>query len=68
MSGGIATEKKRKTVTSYEVKKRHRDKTYKQITAAFRYDSDADILQAFEDAKANGIPPAELIRQLIRNK
>lgn len=57
---------KRKTYTSYEVKKRHKEKTYKQITAAFRYDTDRDVIQAFETAKENGIPPADLIRNLIR--
>ena len=66
MSGGIATEKKRKTVTSYEVKKRHRDKTYRNYSIWLRYDSDAELIDFLESNKEQGISPAETFRRLFQ--
>ena len=59
---------KRKTFTSSAVKKRYNDKTYNAYALKFRKVEDADIINFFETSKANGITPAEAVRQLIRNK
>lgn len=41
----------RKTVTSYEVKKRWQDKNYKRYTTNLRYDTDQEIIDFLEKNK-----------------
>ena len=59
---------RRKTVTSYEVKKRHKDKTYKQYSINLRYDTDQELIDHLETNKSNGINPVDTIRSLFANK
>lgn len=43
----------RKTVTSYEVKKRWKDKMYKSYQLNLRYDTDKDLIDFIEKNKGN---------------
>ena len=49
-----------------EVYARYHAKTYIKYTASLRKDSDAALIQLFEDNKAAGISPADTIRELYR--
>lgn len=59
------TEKKRKTHTSSEVKKRYNDKTYQRYQLALRKEDDVEIIQLIEDEKAKGFSTSEAIKNLI---
>ena len=49
----MAEKKKRKTFTSYEVKKRYDVKTYKRYNVALRMDEDADLIQYIDQHKGS---------------
>jgi hypothetical protein len=57
---------KRKTTTSSEVKMRYNAKTYKHYGIDLRYDDDADIINAIEALKADGLSTKQAVAQLIR--
>ena len=54
--------------TSYEVRRRWDKENYKMDSIRLRYDRDAKLIQAIEDAKEQGISPTEYIRNLFENK
>ena len=54
--------------TSWQVKKRYNDKTYKHYSLYLRYDTDSKIIQQIEDLKKQGIGTTEAIKQLLTNK
>lgn len=43
-------------------------KTYKKILLKLRIDDDADIIEAIQEAKANGINHREWLRELFENQ
>ena len=47
----MSMEKKRKTFTSYEVKKRYDSKTYRKYALAFRVDEDKELIDYIEKNK-----------------
>lgn len=57
---------KRKTTTSSAVKMRYNAKTYKHYGIDLRYDEDADIIEAVEQLKSDGMSTKQAIAQLIR--
>lgn len=63
---GFATERKRKTVTSYEVKRRYDVKTYKSYAVKLRYDEDSELIAHIEGNKEKGISPADTLRALFQ--
>lgn len=56
---------KRKTKTSTEVTNRYHAKTYKRYIITLRMDSDAEIIELFENS---GKPPTETLRDIIKSK
>lgn len=59
-------QKKRKTVTSNEVKLRYKQKTYVQYVANFRREEDADLINMIETEKAKGMGTTDAFRSLLR--
>ena len=55
---------KRKTFTSYEVKRRYEIKTYKQYAIKLRYDDDADLIQYIDQHK-DQIGTTEIFRAAL---
>lgn len=55
---------KRKTVTSYEVKRRYAVKTYKQFTISLRYDEDAELIDYINTHK-DEIGTTEIFRSAL---
>ena len=49
----MAEKKKRKTVTSYEVKRRYDTKTYKTYGVRLRIEEDADLIQYIDQHKGS---------------
>lgn len=56
---GRTTEARRRANDKYD------GKTYKKINIALRKEDDGDIIQAIEEAKANGINNREWLRSLF---
>lgn len=56
---GKTTEARRRANDKYD------GKTYKKINIALRKEDDGDIIQAIEEAKANGINKREWLRSLF---
>ena len=59
-------QKKRKTYTTSEVKKRYNDKTYQRYQLALRKVEDADLINRIEKEKASGLSTTEAIKNLIK--
>ena len=59
-------QKKRKTTTSNEVKRRYKQKTYAQYVANCRREEDADLIDMIESEKAKGLGTTDAFRVLLR--